>query len=60
MPAGHLLSEGQYINRNVSEDELWSVFSRLFSAQSKIQRVISLHSSNRCWTIFIMWIVIYN
>ena len=35
MPAGHLLSEGQYINRNVSEDELWSVFSRLFSAQSK-------------------------
>lgn len=35
MPAGHLLSEGQYINKNVSEDELWSAFSRLFSAQSK-------------------------
>ena len=35
MSAGHLLSEGQYINKNVSEDELWSAFSRLFESMKK-------------------------
>lgn len=35
MAAGHDLKEGLYVERNVSEDELWSAFSYLFSNQSK-------------------------
>lgn len=35
MAAGHDLKEGLYAERNVSEDELWSAFSYLFSNQSK-------------------------
>lgn len=35
MAAGHDLKEGQYVDRNLSEDELWSAFSYLFSSQSK-------------------------
>lgn len=35
MAAGHNLKEGLYIDKNVSEDELWSAFSYLFSSQSK-------------------------
>lgn len=31
MPSGHALKQGQYVERNVSEDELWSAFSYLFS-----------------------------
>lgn len=35
MAAGHDLKAGQYDARMVSEDELWSAFSYLFSTQSK-------------------------
>lgn len=35
MAAGHDLKEGQYLKAHVSEDELWSAFSYLFSGQSK-------------------------
>ncbi len=35
MPSGHDLKEGKYAERNISEDELWSAFSYLFSNQSK-------------------------
>lgn len=34
MAAGHLLKEGQYEDRSVSSDELWSAFSYAFSSQA--------------------------
>ena len=33
--AGFDLKEGQYVNRDVSEDELWSAFSCVFSSKSR-------------------------
>ena len=33
--AGYGLTEGRYENRTLSEDEMWSAFSNLFSSQSK-------------------------
>ncbi len=35
MAAGYDLKEGQYVDRAVSEDELWSAFSFFFSGQSR-------------------------
>ena len=32
---GYNLAEGRYENRTLSEDEMWSAFSNLFSAHSK-------------------------
>lgn len=33
--SGYNLTEGQYENRTLSDDEMWSVFSNLFSSHSK-------------------------
>lgn len=33
--AGYNLAEGQYENRTLSEDEMWSAFSNVFSSHSK-------------------------
>lgn len=33
--AGYLLSEGEFDNRELTDDEIWSVFSSLFSNKSK-------------------------
>ena len=32
---GHKLAEAQYDNRTLSDDEMWSAFSNLFSSHSK-------------------------
>ena len=32
---GHKLTEAQYDNRTLSDDEMWSAFSNLFSSHSK-------------------------
>lgn len=32
--AGYNLKEGYYVNRPISDDELWSIFTSLFSAQA--------------------------
>lgn len=34
MAAGYLLNEAQYENRNLSDDEMWSLFAYLFSSKS--------------------------
>ena len=33
--AGYDLAEGRYENRTLSDDEMWSAFSNLFSSHSK-------------------------
>ena len=33
--AGYELAEGRYENRTLSDDEMWSAFSNLFSSHSK-------------------------
>lgn len=33
--AGYDLAEGRYENRTLSDDEMWSAFSNLFSSRSK-------------------------
>jgi hypothetical protein len=35
MMAGYELAEGRYKNRTLSDDEMWSAFSNLFSSHSK-------------------------
>ena len=40
--AGYDLAEGRYENRTLSDDEMWSAFSNLFSSHSKNSSSISL------------------
>ena len=34
MPAGYVLKEGEYVDRSLSDDEMWSAFAFLFSGKS--------------------------
>ena len=47
--AGYDLPEGRYENRTLSDDEMWSAFSNLFSSHSKNSSSYKFGFTNMMW-----------